>query len=256
VNAVWRNGGHSPANDFIGRPAKHAFGGRVPAGDEALAVAGIYGKRRALDHRVQLLIGFFQLCGTFVYALLQVSVGSRQVLFYLLAFGDVLADPDGAALTVLASQCFGEMSAPQRRAVFAHVAPFNIHQTARHQCGGNGPSEGFIVIGVTEKHLAFAPDQCSMRPSIDGLHTGVAVHDHTVLGEQNANRCVFQNGVLFQQQVLQFCFGAASLPHVLNDPDRAFCGVLGVDGLGAHMAVDDAAVFAAHGQFVVQQLPG
>ena len=78
------------------------------------------------------------------------------------------------------------------------------------------------------------------------------MHDQAVAGEHDAQRRVFQNGPLLDEQVLHVSLGAFTLANVLGYPYGAFSGIFRVDGFGPHMAIHGAAVFAPHGYFLVQ----
>ena len=147
------------------------------------------------------------------------------------------------------------MAAPDQRAILAGVLPLDIDQFSVSQFLADGLAKRQVVLKIPEEHVGLLSCQHSGWPTQKHLDARVAMHDQAVAGEHDAQRRVFQNGPLLDEQVLHFSLDAFTLANVLGYPYGAFSGVLRVNGFGTHMAIHGAAVFAPHGYFLIQLFP-
>ena len=115
--------------------------------------------------------------------------------------GDVLDDPDRAALRVPGVERLGDHAAQERRAVLAPQLPFQVELPARGKDRHRDLAERLVALAAGVHHLAGLADQLVRAPAEHLGEPRVAEKHAPLAGEGDADRGVGEQRLVFKLRI-------------------------------------------------------
>ena len=178
---------------------------------------------QAVQRRAQLVAGVGQEGALRAVGGLGSVARARQRLFDLTPLGDVLDDPDRAALGRMrgVDGLAGDTS-QEGAAVEAPRLDLDLRRfTARQQRAERGTDALVVVVAVPDDAPAL-PDQRARRPAVHLLETRVGEHEALVARDGDADRRVLQDRLALQPLALVFAdVACVDAPGTRAGPSRS-----------------------------------
>ena len=183
--------------------------------------------------------------------------GMVQRLLGLLRIGDVLDDPHRALVGLRRVDRLAVEAAPHGRAVSLLVQPLGVERLAGREQRARLAADALVALRVRIDHAARPAHQLFGRAVAEDFgRAAVAMLEHAIAREQDADRRVVEDRRQFVARLLQRLFGDLALRVVFEDPDRAVARVVLVLHVADQARPEVAAVLATHEQLGVERSPG